>query len=52
MARARKTKTEEYLENEHFANEALFADMYPKEEDIFDKIAVKKKRGRKKKLVN
>jgi len=52
MARARKTKTEESLENEPFANKDLFADMYPKEEDIFDKIAIKKKRGRKKQLVN
>ena len=52
MARARKTKTEEYLENEQSENDALFKDMYPREEDIFDKIAVKKKRGRKKKLVS
>ena len=51
FARARKTKTEEYLENEFYENESLFADLNPKddEEDIFDKITVKKKRGRKKK---
>ncbi len=53
FARARKTKTEEYLENEFYENESLFADLNPKdadeEEDIFDKISVKPKRGRKKK---
>ena len=52
FARARRTKTEEYLENEFYENEALFADLNQKgdeEEDIFDKISVKKKRGRKKK---
>ncbi len=52
FARARKTKTEEYLENEFYENESLFADLNPKdedEEDIFEKIAVKKRRGRKKK---
>lgn len=53
FARARKTKTEEYLENEFYENESLFADLNPKgsdeEEDIFDKISVKAKRGRKKK---
>ena len=52
FARARKTKTEEYLENEFYENESLFADLNSKdeeEEDIFDKITVKKTRGRKKK---
>ena len=52
FARARKTKTEEYLENEFYENESLFSDLNPKddeEEDIFDKITVKKRRGRKKK---
>jgi len=54
FARARKTKTEEYLENEFYENESLFADLNPKdedeEEDIFDRISVKKRRGRKKKV--
>lgn len=52
-ARARRTKTEEFLENEFYENESLFADLNPKEEeeeDIFDRITVKKRRGRKKKL--
>ncbi|MEQ9426246.1 MAG: hypothetical protein RJQ09_17610 [Cyclobacteriaceae bacterium] len=52
MARAKNFKTEEYLENEHYENAGLFKDLYPEEEDIFDKLAVKKKRGRKKKIVD